>query len=136
MTVLFTSALAADLEAFLAFKRNLGYRYSRAEFTLRSFDQFLLSHTQRRRSWRFERVVLLWLASRPKRKAVSVSMDAAVLRQFCKFMRRRSGYSAFREPQWPQLPTSSSFVPYVLSIDPRQTGSSAGARPTGRPPSF
>lgn len=121
MTVLFTSPLAADLVAFLTFKRNLGYRYSRAEFTLRSFDQFLSSHTQRRRSWRFERVVLLWLASRPKRKAVSVSMDAAVLRQFCKFMRRRSGCSAFREPHWPQLPTSSSFVPYVLSIDEIKT---------------
>jgi len=42
-------------------------------------------------------------------------MDAAVLRQFCLYLRRRPGKSLFREPLWPTLPTESSFVPHILS---------------------
>ncbi len=62
-----------------------------------------------------DRAILAWRASKPPRKAVSVSMDAAVLRQFCLYLRRRPGRALFREPLWPRLPTESSFVPYILS---------------------
>jgi integrase/recombinase XerD len=115
MTVLFKSHWAAALRAFLQFKRGLGYRYARSEYTLREFDRFLCREAERHRGERLDQAMLSWLASKPQRKAVSVSMDAAVLRQFCLYLRRRPGHSFFREPLWPRLPTESSFVPYILS---------------------
>lgn len=45
---------------------------------------------------------------------MSVSGDAAVLRQLFAFL-RRSADRAVAEPQWPKLPTESVFVPYFLS---------------------
>jgi integrase len=42
-------------------------------------------------------------------------MDAAVLRQFCIYLRRLPGRAHIREPLWPRLQTESSFVPYVLT---------------------
>lgn len=115
MTVLFKSHWATDLRAFLQFKRGLGYRYARAEYTLREFDRFLCRDAKRHRVEELDQAILAWLASKPLRKAVSVSMDAAVLRQFCFYLRRRPGHSFFREPLWPRLPTESSFVPYIFS---------------------
>jgi len=85
MKTLFASPLAEDLAAFLKFKRSLGYLYSRSEYTLREFDRFLASHCRCHRSWRVDRAILAWLASKPARKAVSAAMDVAVLRQFCRY---------------------------------------------------
>jgi integrase len=45
---------------------------------------------------------------------VSVSDDAAVLRQLFAFLRRSPNHHV-PEPRWPKLPTESSFVPYFLS---------------------
>ena len=59
--------------------------------------------------------MLAWLASKPRRKAVSVSRDAAVLRQFYCYLRRQPGRSLLREPLWQRLPTESSFVPHIFS---------------------
>jgi hypothetical protein len=36
----FQSSIAGDLHEFLRFKRDLGFGYARAEFTLREFDRF------------------------------------------------------------------------------------------------
>lgn len=117
----FTSPLAEDLAAFLKFKRGLGYRYVRAEFTLLEFDRFLTSHCRRHRSWRLDRLILAWLATKSERKAVSAAMDVAVLRQFCRHLRRRRVHLRHSEPLWPRLPTSSTFTPHVLSTgDMRQ----------------
>jgi integrase len=115
MKHLFVSPLAQDLTAFLKFKRDLGYLYSRSEYTLLEFDRFLASHCRRHRSWRLDRSILAWLASKPARKAVSTAMDVAVLRQFCRYLRRRRVYLRHCEPLWPRLPTSSTFTPHVLS---------------------
>jgi len=112
----FNSAIAAELQGFLQFKRGLGYRYTRAEFTLREFDRFLLGYVKGRRVWQLDQAMLSWLGSKPHRKAVSVSMDAAVLRQLCLYLRRYPGPARFREPLWPRLPVESKFVPYVLSV--------------------
>ena len=45
---------------------------------------------------------------------MSVSADAAVLRQLFAFL-RRSPDRAVTEPRWPKLPTESVFVPHFLS---------------------
>jgi len=117
MTTLFSSPLASEFEAFLSFKRSIGYKYVRAESTLHSFDRFLSSYISRNRTWRLDRVVLAWLASSPNRKAVSTSMEAAVLRQFYKFLQRRENGINYHEPNWPHLPTTSSFYPYIFSTN-------------------
>jgi integrase/recombinase XerD len=115
MTKSFHSPVAGELHGFLQFKRTLGYPYQRAEFTLYEFDRFLVEYAAQHRPWRLDRAALAWLSSKPKRKAVSVSIDAAVLRQFFAYLRRSSNVQAMTEPVWPRLPTESSFVPYFLS---------------------
>lgn len=114
MTSDFASPMANELTAFLAFKRARGYRYARAEFMLRSFDRFLLARTGRR-AWRLDQTILAWLSSRPDRKAISVAMDLAVIREFWRYLHRRDPHRFSREPRWPQLPTEPRFLAYVLS---------------------
>jgi integrase/recombinase XerD len=116
MTASFGSSFAEELAGFLRFKRSLGYSYLRAEYTLREFDRFLQEHAAQDH-WRMDQAMLAWLASKPKRKAVSVSMDAAVLRQFCVYLRRVPAHSHLHEPIWPRLPTETNFVPYILTED-------------------
>ena len=103
-------ATAGELHAFLQFKRSLGYGYMRAEFTLREFDRFLTGH----RRWKLDQAAIAWLSSKPGRKPISVSADAAVLRQFYRYLRRSSEPGTVAEPIWPHLPTESSFLPYSL----------------------
>jgi integrase/recombinase XerD len=115
MNKIFNGPVAGDLHSFLQFKRSLGYRYARAEFTLREFDRFLIDYAARNRRWQLNQAVIAWLSSKPGRKPVSVSGDAAVLRQFYRYLRRASDPGVVAEPIWPRLPTESSFVPYFLS---------------------
>jgi integrase len=114
MSQIFQGPLAGDLHSFLQFKRSLGYRYGRAEYTLREFDQFLASFARRNPKWQLDRAAVAWLSSKPIRKPVSVSMDAAVLRQLFVYLRRLPHLHVV-EPRWPSLPTTSSFVPYQLA---------------------
>ena len=81
MNNIFCGPIAAELRSFLRFKRDLGYGYRRAEFTLREFDSFLIEYVTKNRPWQLDQAALSWLASKPGRKAVSVSDDAGVLRQ-------------------------------------------------------
>ncbi|MGA2990904.1 MAG: tyrosine-type recombinase/integrase [Candidatus Korobacteraceae bacterium] len=115
MMARFHGPLALDLQEFLHFKRSLGYGYARAEFTLLEFDRFLQEYAIQHREWRLDQAILAWLSSKPPRKAISVNMDAAVLRQFCSYLRRLPHRPPIHEPLWPQLPTESTFTPYVLS---------------------
>lgn len=111
----FRSPLAEELAGFLKFKRALGYRYLRPEWSLREFDRFLLVYAATNSRWRFEQATLAWLSSKPRRKAISVSRDATVLRQLCIYLRRLPGRKRFPEPRWPNLPTEAAFVPHSLS---------------------
>ena len=115
MTAAFDSPLAADLAAFLAFKRARGYRYVRNEFALRSFDRFLSQFARLQHGWRLEEVILAWLGSRSGRKPISVAMELSLLREFWKHLHRCDPKRFAREPRWPRLPTGTGFVPYVLS---------------------
>jgi integrase/recombinase XerD len=82
---------------------------------LRSFDRFLLARA-RRRAWRLDRTILSWLSSRPGRKAISVAMDLAVIRELWRYLHRRDPRRFNNEPRWPQLPTEPRFLAYVLSL--------------------
>jgi len=112
----FVSLLASALQRFLEFNRLRGYRYNRAEFTLRSFDRFVFARAKQDRSWRLEEVILAWLGSRPARLAVSVSQDMSVIRKFWFYVRRLHPGRCRREIRWPKLPTASTFVPQVLTM--------------------
>jgi integrase len=114
MKNVFHGPIAGELRDFLIFKRSLGYGYSRAEFSLREFDRFLSVYVNKHRRWQLDQAALEWLASKPKRKAVSVSMDAAILRQLFAYLRRLSHLHVV-EPHWPRIPTESCFVPHRLS---------------------
>jgi integrase/recombinase XerD len=109
------SPLAGQLAAFLAFKRARGFRYARAEFALRSFDRLLASRVRRSHRWRLDEIILAWLAIRPGRKATSVAMDLAVIREFWRFLRRQDPRRFAREPRWPRLPRESRFAATILS---------------------
>jgi integrase len=115
MTNMFQGPTASKLQGFLQFKRSLGYGYMRAEFTLREFDRFLIEYAARNRHWKLDQAAIAWLSSKPGRKPISVSADAAVLRQFYRYLRRSSEPGTILEPIWPHLPTESCFVPYSLS---------------------
>lgn len=115
MKQLFTSKLADALRDFLEFKRRRGYRYNRAEYTLRSFDRFLAHRASEEPRCPVDKVILSWLASRTKRLAVSVSQDMAVIRQFWFYLRRTQPRRYRRDVRWPKLPTQSTFTPHVLS---------------------
>jgi hypothetical protein len=110
----FHGPVAGELHGFLQFKRSLGYGYARAEFALREFDRFLSDYAAKNRRWQLDQAAIEWLSSKPERKPVSVSGDAAILRQFFAYLRRLPNHRVV-EPLWPQLPTESSFVPNYLS---------------------
>jgi len=114
MNKIFLSPIAGELHGFLQFKRSLGYEYRRAESALREFDQFLSGYARNDSRWQLDRAALAWLSSKPQRKAVSVSMDAAILRQLFAYLRRLPHLHVV-EPHWPRLPTASTFVPHYLS---------------------
>jgi integrase/recombinase XerD len=114
MNKIFLSPIAGELHGFLRFKRSLGYGYGRAEFSLREFDQFLSGYARKDPRWTVDRATIAWLSSKPARKPVSVSMDAAILRQLFAYLRRLPHLRVV-EPCWPRLPTESTFVPHYLS---------------------
>src|ERR1017187_390464 len=114
MNKIFHGPVAGELHGFLQFKRSLGYGYARAEFALREFDRFLTDYAAKNRRWQLDRAAIEWLANKPERKPVSVSGDAAILRQSFAYLRRLPNRRVV-EPLWPQLPTESSFVPNFLS---------------------
>jgi integrase/recombinase XerD len=111
---IFHGPIAEELDRFLRFKRSLGYQYGRAKFALREFDDFLSGYARKNPRWQLDHAALAWLSSKPQRKPVSVSMDAAILRQLFTYLRRLPHFHVV-EPRWPRLPTESHFVPHHLS---------------------
>ncbi len=115
MTGIFNGPLAAELTAFLSFKRARGYGYTRSEFALRNFDRFLANFTRQRRTWRLDEAILAWLGCGCDRKPVSVAMYLYVVREFWKYLRRQDPKRFAHGPRWPHLPAKSDFRAYVLS---------------------
>lgn len=113
MTVGFVSYLAAELDAFLIFKRALGSPYRRAEFTLRAFDRFVAARSSRGRV--LEDIIYAWLGRDPNRKPVTVAAECGVIRQFCLFRRRRDAAAFVPGRNWTPQSTVSEFLPHVLT---------------------
>ena len=100
------------MDAFLHFKRSLGYRYERAEFWLKAFARF--AQQQPADATPLEDLARAWLARNEGRKAVSVAYELGVLRQFFGFLRRRDPTVVVPARSWAPQSCSSDFLPHVL----------------------
>lgn len=116
MSSRFTSAMGQEFEAFLAFKRALGYRYRRAEFVLLSLDRFIRARTAAVSETAFAAILLEWQGARHGRKSISVDGEIAIVRQFCFFRRRQHPDAFVPGRDWSPQSTESVFEPYVLSL--------------------
>lgn len=111
----FVSELAADLDAFLAFKRSLGIKYQRAEFTLREFDRFVFERSRTHGPVRLDETILAWLAGKQGRKPVSVTNELGVLREFCLHRRRSHPTTPIPGRIWAPQSAQSKFLPYIFT---------------------
>jgi integrase/recombinase XerD len=110
----FQSHLADVLEEFLAFKRSLGRSYRRAEFFLRSFDQWATT----RKTASFQSLLASWLARREGRKARTVAIELSAIREFSRFCRRRDPNWFVPGTDWlPRAATRVKFLPHIFSVE-------------------
>ncbi len=116
MSTLTPVRLSNEITGFLAFKRALGYRYSRNEFTLRNFERFAVRGRRRRSPIDLEAVIRAWLLRAAARKPITLAADLGTVRQFCLY-RRRSDPTAFVPPVSLAPQTTSRYVPYVFSLE-------------------
>jgi site-specific recombinase XerD len=129
----FQSRLGPDLKRFLAFKRALGVSYVRCEFTLKSFDRHVAEHAPARGPLPLERLLRGWLARAEGRKAVTISMELAPVREFFRFRRRSDPAGFVPGREWAPHRTESHFVPRILTLaEVRTIVSAAGS--LSRPP--
>lgn len=110
------SLLAADIAAFLKFKRALGCQYTREEFTLRAFDRYVSQHPCRRGRLPLGELIRGWLGRNDHRKPVSVGWEHSVLRQFALFLRRSDPSVPVPPRDWAPPAASTTFLPYVLTM--------------------
>ena len=112
----FFGPMAADLEAFLAFKRASGRRYDRAAFRLRSLDRFLAQHARRNGTIDLASALPIWLGRRGSAGTPStIRMEFSVARQFCLFLRRRDP-ECFVPSSDLAPPKCGRFLPYIFSV--------------------
>jgi hypothetical protein len=112
----FTSALKAELKAFLNYKRSLGFRYERPEGTLKHFDRHVLERCRsERRTPDLRSLVQTWLAKGHGRKAITVASDLRVIRQFCLYRRRSDPGGFVPDREWFPQCVESQFIPHILS---------------------
>lgn len=116
MNALTPARLGEQITAFLLFKRALGYRYIRNEFTLRNFERFVARGRGKRSRLDLEEVIRAWLLSSPGRKPVTLAGDLGAVRQLCLYL-RRSDPALFVPPVSLAPQTTSHYVPYVFSLE-------------------
>jgi len=105
-------ALAAQIEAFLRYKRSLGYQYVRAAFWLKAFERFIQQQSPGPAP--LEALARAWLARNESRKAVSVAYELGVLRQFFGYLRRRDPTVVVPGRSWAPQSSASEFLPHIL----------------------
>lgn len=114
MTTLTLAELAQDVRDFLRFKRAMGFSYQRAEFMLAGLERFARERSGRRPRIALDEILKAWLSRTENRKAVSIAMEFAVVRQLCLYRRRRDPRSFVPERAWAPK-TEMPFLPYIFS---------------------
>jgi integrase len=105
--------LLAQIDAFLRWKRSLGYGYARAELWLRAFERFARRQSA---TARLDQLMRSWLARNADRKPVSVTLELGVFRQFCLYLRRRDPKVVIPSRSWAPQSAASDFLPHVLQV--------------------
>jgi len=109
--------LRSELQAFLRYKRALGFRYTRAEDTLRQFDRHLckaLNGSRRRPDLR--NLIQGWLAQGRSRKPITAGIALSVIRQFCLYRRRHDPDGFVPEREWFLPCRRTQFIPHIFSV--------------------
>jgi site-specific recombinase XerD len=133
MTTISLTGLKRDIEAFLIFKRAMGYAYVRAEHTLRSFERFARHQASLERCSRIELETTLrkWLCRGQDRTPFTVALDLGVLRQLCLYRRRRDPQGFVPEHDWAPA-TESIHVPHIFSREQVKRLLEVASRPRSR----
>lgn len=112
----FASVLKSDLQAFLCYKRALGFRYERPEGTLRHFDRHVRKmHHRLGQAPDLRSLIRSWLAQGHGRKPVTAATELAVIRQFCLYRRRSDPDGFVPDREWFPRCVESQFIPYIFS---------------------
>lgn len=106
-------SLSAQIEAFLIWKRSLGYKYGRGELWLRAFNRFAQEQPT---AIPLDQLIRSWLARDANRKPISVALELSVIRQFCAYLQRRDSNVIVPTREWAPRSTKSDFLPHVLSV--------------------
>ncbi|MHB8354577.1 MAG: tyrosine-type recombinase/integrase [Burkholderiales bacterium] len=115
-TLITARGLTRDIEAFLRFKRAMGFRYYRAEITLNGFVRFMGQHWGEETPVALDLAVRRWSNRIAGRKGVTVSQEFGTVRQLCLY-RRRSDPSGY-VPEHALAPIKESvFLPYIFTHD-------------------
>jgi hypothetical protein len=117
MTTIVTAAeLAADVEAFLGFKRAMGATYRRGQWDLERFVRFVARRWGEHGQVPPEEAITRWCERIPGRKAVTLGNEFGPIRQLCLHRRRRDPSSYV--PEHALAPVKeSTFLPYIFSQD-------------------
>ena len=106
-------SLTTRIDAFLGWKRSLGYKYARAELWLRAFDRFV---RQQSKAVPLDQLIQSWLARNDARKPFTVALELGLLRQFCAYLRRRDPKVIIPTRSWAPQSSASDFLPHVMDV--------------------
>jgi len=111
----FVSHLATELDEFLVFKRALGSPYVRGEYTLRSFDRFVLSYSRHHRPFRLDETLLAWLAGKGSEAGHGHGRSWCCAPVLLAPPPSRSGRAFVPGREWAPQSTKSEFLPFVFT---------------------
>ncbi|MBV8071749.1 MAG: tyrosine-type recombinase/integrase [Acidobacteriaceae bacterium] len=115
MTTIVTLAeLKNDAENFVTFKRAMGHRYQRGAYEIDRFLRFLEQRWNGKDGIPLADAISNWCGRLPGRKAISLSGEFGVIRQFCLHRRRRDPASYVPEHAFAPV-KESPFFPYIFS---------------------
>ncbi|MFC4766086.1 tyrosine-type recombinase/integrase [Effusibacillus consociatus] len=92
----YVSKLAPSMEAFVAFKRSLGWKYETSEFYLREFDRFCAKHESEGAS--LKEIVKSWVSLRETECSNTQRVRVAPVREFSKYLQSSKHSYAFVIP--------------------------------------
>jgi integrase len=116
VTTVTADQLARDAQEFLRFKRAMGIPYWRAEFVLAAFVSFVRRHWGDHVEVMLDDVITRWCTRVAGRKAVTLANEFGVVRQLCRYRRRRDPSSYV--PEHTLAPVKESvFLPYIFNHD-------------------
>lgn len=124
MTTLTLAELAQDVQAFLRFKRAMGFSYQRGELMLESLQRFARKRSGVGRRLALDETLKGWLSRSEGRKANSIAQEFAVVRQLCLHRRRRDPHGFVPERAW--VPKTE--LPFLPLSDRQYRAANAAVR--------